>query len=197
MPPTISLRLPARLDAARQARDALAELRLATSQLEDLSLLVSELVSWCVTHAEEDTAEVELCVAVERQRVRARVLGRIAPGFAGTGHLRNARRTLLDRLTERWGLIEEGAGGAWVELRRDLAVEQAERRAALFERTAAVHERSAALHMRAARFHKEMAALCAARGDLRRADAETGRALAAQHRCEAELFRARRRLAAA
>src|SRR5438270_5653526 len=106
MPPTISLRLPARLEAARQARDALAELRLASGQLEDLSLLVSELVSWCVVHADEAMGEVELRVAVERRLVRATVLGQVAGGFAATAPLHKARRTLLDGLTQRWGLID-------------------------------------------------------------------------------------------
>src|SRR5205085_11756998 len=104
---------PARLEAARLARDALAELRLASSQLEDLFLLVSELVSWCVVHADAAMTEVELCVAVERHVVRAMILGQVAPGFAPIAPLRSARQTLLDRLTDRWGLIDEGRGGAW------------------------------------------------------------------------------------
>lgn len=197
MAPTIRLRLPARLEAASLARESLAELGLAASQLEDLSLLVSELVSWCVLHSGEPGGEVELSVSLEQRWVRAVVRRRIGveAGFAPT--LAETRRTLLDRLTKRWGLIEDGAGGAWVELWRDLAVEQAERREALRERTVAAHERAAAVHMRSARFHEDLAAACRARGQDSRADDEARRAEAAHHRCQAELFRSRRALASA
>jgi len=192
---TIRLRLPARLEAARLARDALAELKLASNQLEDLLLLVSELVSWCVLHSGESSGDLELCVALEERRVRALVRGQIVGGAGSRPALATTRRTLLDRLTQRWGLIEDGAGGAWVELRRDLAVEHAEHREALRERNVVVHERAAAVHMRAARFHEEMAAACRARGQESRADAEARRAESAHHRCQAELFRSRRTLA--
>ena len=192
--PTIRLRLPARLEAARLARDALGELRLASGQLEDLLLLVSELVSWCVLHAGESAGEVELCVALDQRRVRAMVRGQIVGGAGSMPALATTRRTLLDRLTQRWGLIEDGAGGAWVELRRDLVVEHAEHREALRERNVLIHERAAAVHMRAARFHEEMAVACRARGQYSRADEETRRAEAAHHRCQAELFRSRRSL---
>jgi hypothetical protein len=197
MSAAITVRLQARREAARQARRALADLTLASAQLADLSLLVSELVSGCAVHCDEGADEIELRVAVARHVVRAEVVGHIGADFSSTKHLHDGRRSLFDRLTERWGLIDRGRGGGWIELRRDLVGEFKEQAEARRRRSATLHEQSAAMHRRAARFHGELAAAWRARGEVERADAEAARAQAARKRSESERFRMRRALARA
>ncbi len=92
------------------------------ARLEEVELLVSELVTNSVRHAGAPDAAVRLSLQVAPDRVRVEVrdggsgfsmtpLEPRADGLGGYGLL------LVDRLAERWGVVE-GAGCVWFEVAR-------------------------------------------------------------------------------
>jgi anti-sigma regulatory factor (Ser/Thr protein kinase) len=120
----ISLRLHGAPGAAGQARQALAKLRgdIDPPLMETLRLLVTELVTNSVKHAEADS--VVLKVLVGRSAVWTEVTDE-GPGFdpAETGTPRQNRSGwglfLVERLAHRWGVHHEGrATKVWFELLR-------------------------------------------------------------------------------
>ena len=115
--------------AARQARRAVREEladALPKRTLADVELLVSELATNSVRHAgcgEGDELAME--AAVESDRVRVRLFD------AGDGFDEHTPRppaggssggyglVLLDRLSDRWGVQNEGGFSVWFEVQRD------------------------------------------------------------------------------
>lgn len=119
----LSLRLPGGPQAAAKARRAISQLRadIDPPLMETLRLLVTELVTNSVRHADADT--VVLKVLVGRGSVLTEVTDE-GPGFdpADTGRPRDASGWglfLVERLAHRWGVRQEGAATrVWFELRR-------------------------------------------------------------------------------
>jgi anti-sigma regulatory factor (Ser/Thr protein kinase) len=120
---TLHLRLSGSPEAAASARRALARLRsdLDPPLMETMRLLVTELVSNSVKHAQ--AGHVQLKAVVGRSAVWIEVLDE-GPGFdpdkprtpgkdAGWGLF------LVERLANRWGVVQDGASTrVWFELRR-------------------------------------------------------------------------------
>ena len=120
----LSLRLRGGPEAAARARRALSKLRadIDPPLMETLRLLVTELVSNSVRHAQSDT--VVLKILVGRSAVLTEVTDE-GPGFdqAATGVPRQDRSGwglfLVERLAHRWGVHQEGAATkVWFELLR-------------------------------------------------------------------------------
>lgn len=120
----MSLRLPGNPEAAAQARRALTKLRadLDPPLMETLRLLVTELVTNSIKHAQADS--VVLKVLVGRSSVWTEVTDE-GPGFEPDGSVKQRRDRsgwglfLVERLAHRWGVNREGAATkVWFELRR-------------------------------------------------------------------------------
>ena len=126
---TFELELPRELDSAAEARHAVDQLadRLGEDQLGDVRLLVSELVTNSLRHAQlEEEDRIRLGVDVDDSRVHVWVSdsGRgfevVAPAddpdtVEGWGLY------LVATLSDRWGVDKDDAGGAtrvWFELDR-------------------------------------------------------------------------------
>lgn len=120
----MTLRLQGNPDAAAHARQALARLRsdIDSPLMETLRLLVTELVSNSVRHAQSDT--VVLKILVGRSAVLTEVTDE-GPGFdpastpepgtdeSGWGLF------LVERLAHRWGVNQsDDETRVWFELRR-------------------------------------------------------------------------------
>ena len=111
--------------AAGRARHELSRLRadLDNPLLESVRLLVTELVTNSVRHADADT--VELAVLVARDRIRVEISN---PGSTFQVKERRAGEEsesgwglfLVDRLSDDWGVIDDAAGlqRVWFEIRR-------------------------------------------------------------------------------
>lgn len=111
--------------AAGRARDELSRLRadLDNPLLENVRLLVTELVTNSVRHADADA--VELAVLVARDRIRVEISN---PGAAFERKDRDPGQEsesgwglfLVDRLSDDWGVVEDAAGyqRVWFEIRR-------------------------------------------------------------------------------
>jgi anti-sigma regulatory factor (Ser/Thr protein kinase) len=111
--------------AAGKARAELSRLRsdLDAPLLERVRLLVTELITNAVRHAEVDT--VDLVVLVARDRIRIEIAN---PG--GTFETKSPEAGeesesgwglfLVDRLSDAWGVIDEKTGyqRVWFEVRR-------------------------------------------------------------------------------
>ena len=125
---TLRLEIPSTLMAPRTARVALQELLadhpLAAPQLNTLTLLVSEIVTNAVTHAEpegEGVVEFNVTVTADLTRVRVSDGGEgfawpaesLPPGRVGGGY----GITLLDGQSSRWGTRRvPGRFTVWFEL---------------------------------------------------------------------------------
>jgi anti-sigma regulatory factor (Ser/Thr protein kinase) len=129
----IHLSMPAAAHSAAEARRALDSLEdeVDPALLEDLRLMVTELVTNSVRHADTDgPADVGLSVSVAPDRVRVEVRDR-GRGFDRDGARRRAPDGrdgepelraggwglyLVDRLASRWGVGREGGTRVWFEL---------------------------------------------------------------------------------
>jgi anti-sigma regulatory factor (Ser/Thr protein kinase) len=126
---TFELELPRELDSAAAARHAIDKLheRMPEDQLGDVRLLVSELVTNSLRHAElEPDDSIRLGVHVDDARVRVSV------SDAGTGfeldqpaddpdQAQGWGLYLVATLSDRWGVDRDGSSGAtsvWFELDR-------------------------------------------------------------------------------
>ena len=124
--PRLRLRLAYGVGAAGSARRALATLGddLGPALLEDLRLLVTELVTNSVRHADApsgDTVDLELSVWPERVRVEVTDGGGgfVAPRAPAGGHeLSGWGLRLVDRLASRWGIRRARGTRVWFELDR-------------------------------------------------------------------------------
>jgi anti-sigma regulatory factor (Ser/Thr protein kinase) len=126
---TFDLELPRELDSAAAARHAIDQLadRLPEDQLGDVRLLVSELVTNSLRHAElEPDDRIRLGVAVDESKVRVEVSdpGR---GFEFRGPADDPDTVegwglyLVATLADRWGVASgdrDGATRVWFELDR-------------------------------------------------------------------------------
>ena len=111
--------------AAGRARHELSRLRadLDNPLLESVRLLVTELVTNSVQHANADV--VELAVLVARDRIRVEVSNPGATFEAKEGEPGQESESgwglfLVDRLSDDWGVIDDEAGyqRVWFEIRR-------------------------------------------------------------------------------
>lgn len=111
-------------DAAVHARAAVARLRsdLDDPLVENMRLLVTELVTNCVRHAEARQIELVVIVAAKRVRVEVENLG---DSFVPTPRAAGAEREsgwglfLVERLSESWGVLDEdGRTRVWFEMGR-------------------------------------------------------------------------------
>jgi anti-sigma regulatory factor (Ser/Thr protein kinase) len=111
-------------DSAAEARHALSALadRLPAQRLNDIRLLVSELVTNAIRHAELSTDEAIRLILVESDgslRVEVRDPGR---GFDWTGRDRPADEAggwglyLVETLADRWGVDRDDVTTVWFEL---------------------------------------------------------------------------------
>jgi anti-sigma regulatory factor (Ser/Thr protein kinase) len=112
---------PSAASAARNALLALEE-RLESRVLEDIRLLVSELVTNAIRHADGPSGgEVALDVTIEAGRVRVEVAD---PGEGFEPQPRDDEMTrpggwglyLVDRIADRWGVIRNRMNRVWFEL---------------------------------------------------------------------------------
>jgi anti-sigma regulatory factor (Ser/Thr protein kinase) len=122
----IELRLPPTKEAPANARRALDQLESAVSSdvLDDVRLLVSELVTNSIRHAELSPNQwVWLSVSVEGGTIRVEVIDP-GPGFrpdiprptlyqeSGWGLY------LVEQVANRWGVIDDGTIHVWFEIDR-------------------------------------------------------------------------------
>jgi anti-sigma regulatory factor (Ser/Thr protein kinase) len=109
--------------AATGARAALSALEhaLAPNVMEDLRLLVTELVTNSVRHAETAAVRLRVMVAGDVVRVEVTDAGR---GFIPSPRAPTETREggwglyLVDRLADRWGVAREGITRVWFEIGR-------------------------------------------------------------------------------
>jgi anti-sigma regulatory factor (Ser/Thr protein kinase) len=121
---SIKLRLEGGPESAATARRALARLRteLDPPLLESLRLLVTELISNAVRHA--NAPLVELLVLIGPHAVRVEVLDP-GPGFEPAANPRKGGSEggwglfLVERMADRWGVVRREPGTrVWFELQR-------------------------------------------------------------------------------
>ena len=120
----VSLRVAGGPDAAGEARGALRRLErgLGTKTLDTVRLLVTELVTNSVRHA--DATAIDLRIHVTEPKVRLEVASR-GPGFEfeerapGQSPEGGWGLYLVDRLADRWGVSNAGGvSRVWAELDR-------------------------------------------------------------------------------
>jgi anti-sigma regulatory factor (Ser/Thr protein kinase) len=120
----VNLRLAGGPDAAALARRAVARLEgdLDIDTLDVVRLLVTELVTNSVRHAEADAVDIRVHVASDQVRLEVTDRG---PGFEFEERGRNQDLEggwglyLVDRLADRWGIAYDGgASRVWAEIDR-------------------------------------------------------------------------------
>ncbi len=125
----VSLELPSEPGAAAAARQALVPLanKLDALLFDDVRLLVSELVTNSVRHTNslpDAVVRLEISLSATLVRIDVRDAG---PGFTpkertpGQDQASGWGIFLVDRLSERWGVMRNGGAHVWCELRRDAA----------------------------------------------------------------------------
>lgn len=111
---------PTAVSAARGALCVL-ESKVGGEVLEDLRLLVSEVVTNSIRHAESTCVRLRVYVAGNLVRVEITDRGR---GFVPAPRAPNDTRIggwglyLVDRLADRWGVARDGLTRVWFELDR-------------------------------------------------------------------------------
>jgi anti-sigma regulatory factor (Ser/Thr protein kinase) len=122
----LEVKLASAADSAAEARHALAELsgRVADERLHDVRLLVSELVTNAVRHADLAPEEAIRLIVEESAgglRVEVHDPGR---GFDWTGRDRGAEEPggwglyLVETLADRWGVDRNDVTTVWFEVDR-------------------------------------------------------------------------------
>ena len=125
----LSVRFDRGPSAAQAARTALLSLeeRLDPPVLDDIRLLVSELVTNAIRHADAATGGVEVDVSIEGRRVRVEVADP-GDGFEPQPRDDEMHRPggwglyLVDRIADRWGVIRNSLNRVWFELDRGVSV---------------------------------------------------------------------------
>lgn len=141
MIPTVDKQFSSQTEAVSQARQCVADLgdSLSKSELQDISLLVSELVTNSVLHAgllQKDLIDLKIYLSVKliRTEVRNPGSGFELPvgGLLGGGLLDNVSDVgqtsgwglqLVARIADRWGMEREASEEltlVWFELDREL-----------------------------------------------------------------------------
>jgi serine/threonine-protein kinase RsbW len=124
--PNLDLRLEPDVEAARKAREALAQLEdeLEEHVLQDVHLLVTELVTNSVRHADAERDEpVRLEVEVTGERVFVAVEDggngfSPAPRSEHSPHDSGWGLHLVEQVSSRWGVNGETCTRVWLELER-------------------------------------------------------------------------------
>lgn len=120
----LSLRLDPDVDAAAKAREALERLEVERGVLQDMNLLVTELVTNSVRHADaaaHEPVRVEVSVAGDHVFVAVEDGG---SGFEPRPRSAHSPRDsgwglhLVERLSSRWGVSSDGRTRVWLELSR-------------------------------------------------------------------------------
>lgn len=124
---TFEIELPRELESAAAARQAVGDLagRLPDDLIGDVRLLVSELVTNALRHAElADEDRIVLAVIVRDDAVRVEVRDP-GPGFTPPAEVGREPEAgagwglyLLSTLSDRWGVSSEGSTSVWFELDR-------------------------------------------------------------------------------
>ena len=128
MTPRLRLRLSPGVHAAGTARRALERLddELPPQRLEDLRLLVTELVTNAVRHADAPAGEiVVLEISVSEDRLRVEICD-AGEGFEPTPAPRHAGQEaasgwglhLVERLSDDWGIAAGTGTCVWFEMAR-------------------------------------------------------------------------------
>jgi two-component sensor histidine kinase len=123
---TLSLRLASDVDAAGKAREALEGLdhELELEVLQDMHLLITELVTNSVRHADagsDEPVHVEVAVGGDHVFVAVEDGG---SGFQPRPRSAHSPRDsgwglhLVERLSSRWGVSNDGRTRVWLELAR-------------------------------------------------------------------------------
>ena len=121
---SLNLRLDPDLDAAAKAREALERLEVERGVLQDMNLLVTELVTNSVRHADaaaHEPVHVEVSVAGDHVFVAVEDGG---SGFKPKPRSAHSPRDsgwglhLVERLSSRWGVTSGGRTRVWLELSR-------------------------------------------------------------------------------
>ena len=121
--------LPRDPDSAAEARRALGEVadHLSPRRLEDARLLVSELVTNAIRHADLGDDDVILLVVVTGERALRIEVCDPGRGFEVTEPQPDPTRPsgwglyLVRELSDRWGVDRSGQTRVWFELDRDAA----------------------------------------------------------------------------
>jgi two-component sensor histidine kinase len=132
-PAGVILRLEPDVEAAGKAREALEQLEehIEEGVLQDMHLLVTELVTNSVRHADaaaDEPVHVEVSVGGDRVFVAVEDGGR---GFEPSPRSADSPRDagwglhLVERLSSRWGVTGDGRTRVWLELARDGRAEAA------------------------------------------------------------------------
>ena len=128
---SLSLRLDPEVDAAAKAREALERLEVERGVLQDMNLLVTELVTNSVRHADaaaHEPVHVEVSVAGDHVFVAVEDGG---SGFEPKPRSAHSPRDsgwglhLVERLSSRWGVLSDGRTRVWLELSRGARAEPA------------------------------------------------------------------------
>lgn len=125
---SLELELPRQLDSAAAARHAVDELAdTIGEQLGDVRLLVSELVTNSLRHAQLSPDDsIQLNVRIETERIRVEVLDP-GQGFQLDGSAEDRDTVdgwglyLVATLSDRWGVdrtADQAASSVWFELDR-------------------------------------------------------------------------------
>jgi anti-sigma regulatory factor (Ser/Thr protein kinase) len=117
----IALSLVPDEDAPGRARDAVVGLDVPGEVLTDLLLLISELVTNAVVHAEVDPADViDFSASYDGTRVRVDVRdaghGPFALAPAGSASLGGRGFFIVDQLADRWGMGRDRGTRVWAEI---------------------------------------------------------------------------------
>jgi anti-sigma regulatory factor (Ser/Thr protein kinase) len=120
-PTDLDLQFSAAPAAASGARGALSALegRFDPHVMEDLRLLVTELVTNSVRHAETTSVRLRVLIAGDVVRVEVTDAGRgfvPAPRAPAAGRVGGWGLYLVDRLADRWGVARDGLTRTWFEI---------------------------------------------------------------------------------
>lgn len=109
-------RVRASPEAPSISRSRVAEIRpLLEPRFDDVAIVISELVSNSVKHA-EPTEQVRVVIETTRKTVRLRVTDQ-GPCFrADEKQSDGIGLRIVDRIAERWGVDNDEACTVWVEL---------------------------------------------------------------------------------
>jgi anti-sigma regulatory factor (Ser/Thr protein kinase) len=128
MTTTVGEQLKLGPDAAARARRALAPLKgeLPAERFQDVLLLVSELVTNSFRHAGSRADGVAiLSVDMDRERIHVEVKDHGAGFVPQPIRIPSPDResgwglTIVDRIADRWGVVENGSTVVWFEIARN------------------------------------------------------------------------------